>query len=171
MTTKTETNATQVYRVYIKATPEAVWDAITKPDFTEKYLYESRVDYELRQGGSYRAYPSEAMRVHGAEMGYPIPDVVADGEVVEADPPRKLVQTWRMLMDPAMAAEGFTRLTWEIGEAQGVTKLTVIHDVRGAPQVAALVSGAMEDQGAGGGWTAVLSSLKTLLETGKPLLG
>jgi uncharacterized protein YndB with AHSA1/START domain len=171
MTTMTETGTTtQVYRVYIKAKPEAVWEAITKPDWTEKYLYESRVDYDLRPGGAYRAYPSEAMGVHGAELGYAIPDVIADGEVVEADPPRKLVQSWRLLMDPAMAAEGFTRLTWEIEETQGgVTKLTVIHDVRGAPQIAALVSGAMEDQGAGGGWAAILSGLKTLLETGKPL--
>ena len=171
MTTRTEpSTTTQVYRIYIKATPEAIWEAITKPEWTEKYLYEARVDYDLRAGGAYRAYPSDAMRRHGAEMGYPIPDVVVDGEVIEADPPRRLVQTWRMLMDPTMAAEGFTRLTWEIEETQGgVSKLTVVHDVEGAPQIAALISGAMEDQGAGGGWAAILSSLKTLLETGEPL--
>jgi uncharacterized protein YndB with AHSA1/START domain len=171
-----DTTTTQVYRIYIKATPEAVWEAITQPDWTEKYLYESRVDYDLRAGGTYKAYPSEAMRRHGAEMGYPIPDVVVDGEVVEADPPRKLVQTWRMLMDPGMAAEGFTRLTFEIEPGQGpgqtgVTKLTVVHDLEGAPQVAALVRGDMEAAGAGGGWIAILSSLKTLLETGQPLEG
>jgi uncharacterized protein YndB with AHSA1/START domain len=173
MTSTTEPGTTtQVYRVYIKATPQAIWDAITTPEWTEKFLYESRVDYDLRPGGAYRAYPSEAMRVHGAELGYPIPDVVADGEVVETDPPRKLVQTWRMLMDPAMADEGFTRLTWEIHETQsGVSRLTVIHDVSGAPRISALVSGAMEDEGAGGGWPGVLSELKTLLETGKPLHG
>jgi uncharacterized protein YndB with AHSA1/START domain len=173
MTSTTEpATTTQVYRIYIKATPEQVWEAITKPEWTERYLYESRVDYQLRPGGAYRAYPSEAMRTHGAEMGYPIPDVVADGEVLEADPPHKLVQTWRMLMDPTMAAEGFTRLTWEIEAAQrGVSKLTVIHDLTDAPQIGALVSGAMEDQGAGGGWSAILSELKTLLETGKPLRG
>jgi uncharacterized protein YndB with AHSA1/START domain len=173
MTSTTEpATTTQVYRIYIKATPEQVWEAITKPKWTERYLYESRVDYQLRPGGAYRAYPSEAMRTHGAEMGYPIPDVVADGEVLEADPPHKLVQTWRMLMDPTMAAEGFTRLTWEIEAAQsGVSKLTVIHDLTGAPQIGALVSGAMESEGAGGGWSAILSELKTLLETGKPLRG
>jgi uncharacterized protein YndB with AHSA1/START domain len=173
MTAKTEPGTTtQVYRVYIKATPEAIWEAITKPDWTEKYLYESRVDYDLRPGGAYRAYPSDAMRVHGEEMGYPIPDVVVDGEVIEADPPRRLVQTWRMLMDPGMAAEGFTRLTWEIEEGEGgVTKLTVIHDLERAPRLAALLAGEMESEGAGGGWVAVLSGLKTLLETGKPLQG
>jgi len=173
----TDQGTTQVYRIYIKATPEAIWDAITQPEWTEKYLMdESRVDYDLRAGGAYKVYSSETMRRHGAEMGYPIPDVVVDGEVVEADPPRKLVQTWRMLMDPGMAAEGFTRLTFEIEPAQGpgysgVSKLTVVHDLEGAPQVAALVRGDMEAEGAGGGWMAVLSSLKTLLETGQPLEG
>jgi uncharacterized protein YndB with AHSA1/START domain len=173
MTASTEPGTTtQVYRIYIKAIPEAIWEAITKPEWTEKYLYESRVSYDLRPGGTYRAYPSDAMRTHGAEMGYPIPDVVVDGEVIEADPPRRLVQTWRMLMDPTMADEGFTRLTWELEEAQGgVTRLTVVHDLQGAPQVAALVRGDLEDQGAGGGWSAILSELKTLLETGKPLRG
>jgi uncharacterized protein YndB with AHSA1/START domain len=173
MTSMTESGTTtQVYRIYIKATAEAVWEAITRPEWTEKYLYEARVDYDLRPGGAYRAYPSEAMRRHGAEMGYPIPDVVADGEVVEADPPRKLVQTWRMLMDPGMAAEGFTRLTWEIEESQGgVSKLTVTHALEGAPQIARLVSGGMEQEGAGGGWSGILSELKTLLETGRQLHG
>ena len=77
-----------------------------------------------------------------------------------------------MLMDPEMAAEGFTRLTYEIEEGEGgVTKLTVIHDLEGAPKLAALVAGGLEDTGAGGGWSWVLSDLKTLLETGKPLAG
>jgi uncharacterized protein YndB with AHSA1/START domain len=174
MTTDTHTDVTttQVYRVYIKATPERVWDAITRPEWTERYGYTALVDYDLRPGGAYRAYPSEAMKAAGKEMGNPIPDLIVDGEVVEADPPRRLVQTWRMLMDPGMAAEGFTRLTWELEEVQaGVTKLTVAHELAGAPQVAALVAGKLESQGAGGGWTEVLSDLKTLLETGSGLRG
>jgi len=174
MTTKTETAlTTQVYRVYIKATPEAIWDAITKPEWTEKYLYESRVEYDLRPGGAYRAYPSDMMKKHAVELGYPLPpDVVADGEVIEADPPRKLVQTWRMLMDEAMAAEGYTRLTWEIEETRdGITKLTVIHELEGKPILRALVGGGMESEGAGGGWSEILSGLKTLLETGEALWG
>ena len=70
---------------------------------------------------------------------------------------------------PGDGGQGFTRLTWEIEEGKGgVTRLTVIHDLEGAPKLATLVSGAMEDQGAGGGWSWVLSDLKTLLETGKP---
>jgi uncharacterized protein YndB with AHSA1/START domain len=172
MTAKTQPTTTQVYRVYIKATPQAIWDAITKPEWTERYGYGGLVEYDLRPGGAYRAVSSEAMRREGAEMGFPIPDVVVDGEVVEADPPRRLVQTWRMLMDPGLAAEGFTRLTYEIEEGQGgVSRLTVTHDLEGAPRLAELVAGEQEDEGAGGGWTEVLSGLKTLLETGAPLRG
>ena len=94
-------------------------------------------------------------------------DVAVDGEVIECDPPRKLVQTWRMVMIPEAAAEGFTRLTYEIGEAMdGVSKLTVIHELEGAPKLALMVAGGLEDTGAGGGWNWVLCGLKTLLETG-----
>jgi uncharacterized protein YndB with AHSA1/START domain len=166
MTTTSEmTVTTQVYRVYIKATPQAIWDAITRPEWTEKYGYGGRAEFDLRPGGVYRGLTSEAMRTMGA------PNVGVDGEVVEADPPWKLVQTWRMVMDPDMAAEGFTRLTYEIEEGKGgVTKLTVIHDLKDAPKAAALLAGAMEDDGAGGGWSWILSGLKTLLETGKPLV-
>lgn len=168
MTTTAETSVTtQVYRVYIKAAPQAIWDAITKPEWTARYGYGGTVEYDLRPGGAYRAFPSEEMKKAGAEMGFPTPDVVIDGEVIEADPPRKLVQTWRMLMDESMAAEGFTRLTYEIQEGKGgVTKLTVIHDLEGAPTLALLLSGGMEDTGAGGGWSWVFSDLKSLLETG-----
>ena len=165
MTTMTETNvATQVYRVYIKATPEAIWDAITKPEWSQRYGYGGSVEYDLRPGGTYRAHASEEFLAHGS------PEIVVDGEVVEADPPRRLVQTWRMLMDPEMKAEGFTRLTYEINPADGgVTGLTVTHDLTGAPKLASLLAGEHEAQGAGGGWNWVLSGLKTLLETGAPL--
>ena len=171
MTATTEAAVTtQVYRVYIKATPQAIWDAITKPEWSERYGYGGRVDYDLRAGGGYRAFASEAMKKAGAEMGFPTPDVVVDGEVIEADPPHKLVQTWRMLMDETMAAEGFTRLTYEIAEGKGgVSKLTVTHELEGKPQLQLLLSGGMEDTGAGGGWNWVLSDLKTLLETGTPM--
>ena len=157
---------TQVYRVYIKATPQAIWDAITSPEWTQKYGYGGRAEYEpgVKPGATYRGMTSEAMRAVGS------PDVAIDGEVIEADPPNKLVQTWRMVMDDAMAAEGFTRLTYEIAEGKGgVTKLTVIHELQGAPQLQVLMSGGMEDTGAGGGWSWVLSDLKTLLETGRSM--
>src|SRR5881296_2762964 len=99
MTTKTETKVTtQVYRVYIKATPQAIWDAITRPEWTERYGYGARAEYDLRPGGAHRGLTSEAMRCMGA------PEVAVDGQVVEVDPPRRLVVTWRMVMDPQMAA-------------------------------------------------------------------
>jgi uncharacterized protein YndB with AHSA1/START domain len=177
MTTMSETNTTaptgppletvQVYRVYIKATPEAIWDAITKPEWTERYGYGGRGVYDgLQPGSSYRGYTSEVMRSVGA------PDLAIDGEVIEADPPRRLALTWRMVMDETMIAEGFTRLTYEIEPAGGgVTKLTVIHDLTGAPTLQLLMSGGLESGGAGGGWSWVLSDLKTLLETGAGLAG
>jgi uncharacterized protein YndB with AHSA1/START domain len=166
MTTMTETNVTtQVYRVYIKATPQAIWDAITKPEWTERYGYGGRAEYELRPGGAYRGLASEEMRANGA------PELAVDGEVIAADPPRKLVQTFRMLMDEEMAAEGFTRVTYEIAErGGGLSRLTVVHELEGAPRLAALLAGEWEDQGAGGGWSFILSGLKTLLETGDSLL-
>ena len=170
MTTETEAGATtQVYRVYIKATPQAIWDAITTPEWSERYGYGGRVEYDLRPGGAYRAFASEDMKKARVEMGgAPPPDVIVDGEVVESDPPWRLVQTWRMLMDSKSEAEGFTRLTYEIAETNhGVSKLTLIHELEGAPRLALFVAGGMEDIGAGGGWAEVLSDLKTLLETGR----
>ncbi len=164
----------QVYRVYIKVAPEKVWQAITDPEWNGRYGYGAPQFFELRPGGSYRSTASEEMRKVSDEMGYGIPDVVVDGEVLEADPPRRLVQTFRMLMDPASAADGFTRLTYEIAEvAPGVSRLTVTHDVTGAPNLAAVVAGAYEDQGGGGGggWAWILSDLKSLLETGSILAG
>ena len=113
MTTMTEpTVTTQVHRIYIQATPEAIWTAITDPAWTARYGYGGRGEYELRPGGKYVAYTSQEMRDFGA------PDVAIDGEVLEADPPRKLVHTFRMVMDDAMAAQGFTRVTYEIAEVR-----------------------------------------------------
>jgi len=154
MTTMTETATTnQVYAVFIKATPEQVWEGITNPDFTEKYFYGSRAKFDLRPGGIYNG-------VDGKDESC----VLVDGEVVESDPPRRLIHTWRALYDPETAAEPHSRVSWEI-ESQdgGFTKLTVVHDrLEEAPKTALSVAG---------GWSYVLSGLKTLLETGKPLAG
>jgi uncharacterized protein YndB with AHSA1/START domain len=146
MTTITA-QATQVYQLFIKASPEAIWDAITKPDFTEKYFYGSRVSVTaesyLGQDGS------------GNEL--------VIGGVSEFDPPRRLVHEWRSLYDPELALEQASRVTWEI-EAQesGYSLLTVVHDqLENSPKTAENVSGV--------GWMLVLSGLKTLLETGEPL--
>jgi uncharacterized protein YndB with AHSA1/START domain len=149
MTTITET-AMQVYQVFIKASPEQIWDAITKPEFTQKYLYGTRSQYDLRPGGKFISLAGDSE------------DVMVDGEVQESDPPRKLVHTWLVHYDPEMATEQASRVTWEIEPQDGgFAKLTVVHDqLEASPRTAATVAG---------GWSFVLSGLKTLLETGKPL--
>lgn len=153
---------THLFRVYIKAKPQAIWNAITRPEWTQKYGYACRAELELRPGGAYRAYANEAMKAHGG------PDVIIVGEVIESDPPRKLVQTWHPVWDPQSAAEAPTRLTYEIAEQPGgVCMLTLTHDVAGAPLTETIVTG--ENPQAGGGWSFVLSDLKTLLETGRAL--
>ena len=153
----------QVYRVWIQATAEAIWEAITSPEWSDRYGYGGTVEYDLRPGGAYRTLASAQMKSFGA------PDVVVDGEVLEADPPRRLVQTWRMLMDPDNEPEGFTTLTYEIDpQPGGVCRLTLTHDLTNAPRMALITDGSSEGEG-GGGWPWVLSGLKTLLETGAPL--
>ena len=102
------TTTTQVYEIYIRATPQAIWDAITKLEWNERYGYRGRMEYDLRKGGTFRALATAQMRAMG------MAEVVIDGEVVEANPPSKLVQTYRMLFNDQMKSEGFTKVTWEI---------------------------------------------------------
>jgi uncharacterized protein YndB with AHSA1/START domain len=138
--------ATQVYRLFIKASPEQVWDAITKPEFTTRYFFASRV--ELADGRR-RAYGP------GGELW-------GDSAILEEDPPRRLVHEWQGLYDSELAEEETSRVTWEIEPQDGgYCLLTLVHDkLEGAPKTAASVAG---------GWMLVLSGLKTLLETGEPL--
>jgi len=146
MSTMTQTNV-QVYQLFIKATPEQIWEAIVNPDLTSKYFYGSRIT--ITPEGRVSTSPD------GSESW-------GDSEVLEWDPPRKLVHGWQSAYDPELASEATSRVTWEI-EAQdgGMTKLTLVHDrLEGAPKTAESVAG---------GWMLVLSGLKTLLETGEPL--
>jgi uncharacterized protein YndB with AHSA1/START domain len=169
MTTPTVTETTQVYRVWIKTSAERIWAAITDPEWSSRYAYAAPVSYELKPGGAFSAAATPEMREFAEANGFSVPDTIIDGEVVEAEPPHRLVQTWRMLMDPSTAAEPFTRLTYEITPSRtqpGVCKLTVTHELVGAPATAAMVGGT-EDGAAGGGWAWILSDLKTLLETEK----
>ena len=168
MTTTTETTVTtQVYRVYIKATQQAIWDAITKPG----------VDAALRLPGDRRVRPAaRAAPTAGSPPStcrrWACRRWSSTGEVLEADPPRKLVQTWRFLWDEEIAAEGPTRVTFDIEEDDGgVTRLTVTHELENAPMTAAQLAGVGRLHEGGGGWSWVLSDLKTLLETGAALEG
>ena len=167
MTTMEKTAVTtQVYRVYIKASPQAIWDAITKPEWNERYGYPGRGEYDLRPGGRYLATAGEEAQAMG------MPAELVDGEVLEVDPPRKLVQTWRAIWDPEIAAETPTRVTWEISEETGgVSQLTVTHELEGAPLHAAQVASVAPLEQGGGGWVLILSDLKTLLESGEGMWG
>jgi len=140
--------ATQVYQVFIKATPEAVWDAITRPEFTARYYHGARITIT---------------RDHYDSRG-PQGEVWGEDSVLEFDPPRRLVHAWRSLYDPEMADEEASRVTWEIEPREsGYCLLTVVHDrLDQSPKTAASVSGT--------GWMMVLSGLKTLVETGEPLV-
>ena len=164
MTTQTAPDIgtdTQVYRIFIKATPQAIWDAITKPEWTQKWGYRLRDEYELRPGGTYRGYASDMMVAMGMS------GVVIDGEVLEATPPHKLTVTWRMAIDPNMHKEGWTTLTYQIEAGRdGVSRLSVIHDVSGKPMYAAMIAGDKQGPGQSAGWLWILSDLKSALETG-----
>ena len=170
MSTMTNTTTTtQVHRVYIKTTADRIWAAITKPEWTARYGYTGYVSYDLRPGGRYEVRATDGFRAAAESQGNQLPEVIIDGEVLEADPPRRLVTTFRMLMDAEIAGEGFTRVTHEIKDiGGGVCSLTVTHELEGAPKLALILSGGLEDVGAGGGYPWVLSDLKTLLETGSP---
>jgi uncharacterized protein YndB with AHSA1/START domain len=138
---------TQVFTIFIRATPEQIWDAITRPEFTVGYFHGSRITITPERRAS--------LAPDGSVRG--------DTAVEVFDPPRRLVHGWRSLYDPAMAQEPESRVAWEIEPGDGgVCKLTLTHDrLEGAPRTAQEVSGA--------GWMGVLSGLKTLLETGHPL--
>jgi uncharacterized protein YndB with AHSA1/START domain len=149
--TTTTAQATQLYQLFIKATPEEIWQAITSPEFTTRYFHGSYVDSTFEPGAPYDGYSTDRS------------EQWVDGEILEADPPRRLRHTWRSLYDAEAAAEPHSRVTWEI-EAQenGTCLLTVVHDrLEDSPKTAESVSGR--------GWITVLSGLKTLLETGRPL--
>ena len=155
--------ATQVFEIYINATAEAVWEAVTNPEWNARYGYRGPMSYQLKPGGEFKARSNAQMLAMG------LPEVIVDGEVLECSPPNKLVQTYRWLFTEENKKEGFTRVTWEIVPTEaGFTRLTVTHELEGAPQMAAAVSSKFNTQG-GGGWNWILSDLKSLLETGKTL--
>ena len=145
--TTTTALTTQIYRVFIKATPERVWEAIVTPDSTARYFH----------GGRIEITPTRRVS-HGRDGS-----LRGDSAVIEFDPPRRLVHEWRSLYDPDLATEQPSRVTWEIEPHEGgYCKLTLVHDqLENSPKTAERVSGE--------GWMFVLSGLKTLLETGAPL--
>jgi len=144
---KLERPMEKIFEIYIRTTPERLWEAITDPDIRSKYNFGAGVRSDWTPGAR-------------LEMGHPAAPVpLADGEVLEADPPRKLVHTMTALWSDEVKSEGVSRVTWEIEQVADSCRLVVTHDQ--------LRDGA-NDQ-IYGGWPMVLSGLKTWLESGELL--
>ena len=137
----------KVYEIYIKTSPERLWKAITDPELRSKYNFGVRIRSDWTRGSSY-------VSSHPAGPG-----PLVEGENLEVDPPRRLVQTMRALWDKDVKKEGTSRVTWEIEPVGDSCRLTVTHDQ--------LREGANDQLY--GGWPMILSGLKTLLETGELL--
>jgi uncharacterized protein YndB with AHSA1/START domain len=141
----------KVFEIYIKTTPERLWEAITSPEMREKYTFGVRVNSDWRPGSSYTA-------VAGPDTIAPNL-AISEGENLEVDPPSRLVQNFRALWSDDVKREGTSRVTWEIEQIGDSCRLTVTHDQLRESANAELY----------GGWPMVLSGLKTLLETGETL--
>ncbi len=138
----------KVFEIYIKTTPERLWQAITDPALRSKYTFGVGVHSDWTPGSRYEAIPAQ------------MPDLrIAEGENLEVDPPRRLVQSYRALWSDDVKREGTSRVTWEIEPIGDSCRLLVTHDK--------LRDGANAELY--GGWPMILSGLKTLLETGELL--
>jgi uncharacterized protein YndB with AHSA1/START domain len=137
-----------VYVTYIRTSPEKLWEALLKPEFTRTYWFGIWQDCEWKKGASWK-------------MLQPDGRTSDTGEVVEIEQPKRLVLKWRNEFRPELREEGYSRCSFEIEPAGETVKLTVTHEI-GRP-------GSKFIQAVSGGWPAVLSSLKSLLETGKAL--
>jgi uncharacterized protein YndB with AHSA1/START domain len=141
-------NSRFVYVTFIRTTPEKLWQALTQPEFTRRYWCETWQDCEWKRGASWKIMTPDGR-------------VADSGEVLEIEPPRRLVVTWHHQIFPEARAEGSSRLTYEI-EPQGESvKLTVTHE-SDKPDSKLIASVSQ-------GWPSILSSLKSLLETGESL--
>ena len=137
----------KVFEIYIKTTPERLWEAITDSEMRRKYNFGVGVESDWTPGSRYEAVHPTA------------PGPLSAGENIEVDPPRRLVQTFQALWGEDVEAEGTSRVTWEIEPVEDSCRLTVTHDQ--------LREGANDQLY--GGWPMILSGLKTLLETGELL--
>ncbi|HEY1997104.1 SRPBCC family protein [Paraburkholderia sp.] len=143
------TASTFVYVTFIRTTPEKLWTALTSPEFTRQYWFGMHHETDWKTGSSW-------------QLMFPDGRVADAGEVVEADPPKRLVLKWRNEFRPEMKEEGYSRCTMELEQLDEAVKLTVTHviDVAESKFIGAV----------SGGWPRILSNLKSLLETGKVVL-
>ena len=145
--TRLETTMEKVFEIYIKTTPERLWEAITDPDIRSKYNFGARQRSDWSPGSRYEMWSPGA------------PGLLGEGQNLEVDPPRKLIQTMVALWGEDVRSEGTSRVTWEIEPVGDSCRLTVTHDQ--------LREGANEQLY--GGCPMILSGLKTWLETGELL--
>ena len=142
-----EKSMEKVFEIYIKTTPARLWEAITSSEMRARYNFGVSVKSDWTEGSRYQASSPNA------------PGLLMQGENLEVDPPRKLVQSFNALWSDDVEREGTSRVTWEIEQVQDSCRLTVTHDE--------LAEGANNE--IYGGWPMILSGLKTLLETGETL--
>src|SRR3984885_4055324 len=141
--TDLEKTMEKVFEIYIKTTPERLWEAITDPELRARYSFGVRVDSDWQPGSRYDAvHPGAAASI-------------SSGENLEVDPPHRLVQSFNALWSDEVKREGTSRVTWEIEPIGDSCRLTVTHDQLGADAHPEIY----------GGWPMILSGLKTLLET------
>lgn len=137
--------STFVYVTYIRTTPEQLWSALTDREFIKRYWFGMQAESRWHAGAPWKLM-SESGEVYDA------------GEIVEADPPRRLVIRWTHQLKPELKAEGASLCTMELEPAAGSVRLSITHSMeRDGSQLIAAVSG---------GWPKVLSNLKSVLETG-----
>ena len=139
-----------VYTIYIASTPEKVWEALTSAEFSRKYFFGNAVEVEQRVGGAYVVRTPDGAR-H------------ISGEVIECDPPKKLAFTFNVDWPSLVDKLGQTLVIYEIEKAGEAVKLTM-SEAHDRPLSDDILEGGRQ------GWPAILSSLKSLLETGKPLV-
>jgi uncharacterized protein YndB with AHSA1/START domain/DNA-binding transcriptional ArsR family regulator len=137
----------KVFEIYIKTTPERLWQAIVDPELRARYTFGVGVSSEWTTGSSYEA--------RHASAGI----AISQGQNLEVDPPRRLVQSFEALWSDDVKAEGTSRVTWEIEPVGDSCRLLVVHDQLREDANAEIY----------GGWPMILSGLKTLLETGESL--
>jgi uncharacterized protein YndB with AHSA1/START domain len=142
-----ESSMEKVFEIYIRTTPERLWEAITSSELRRRYNFGAGVETDWEPGSRY-------------ELVHPgAPGALAEGENLEVDPPHKLVQSYRALWSDDVQHAGTSRVTWEIESVEDSCRLTVTHDQLPESAPATLF----------GGWPMILSGLKTLLETGETL--
>jgi uncharacterized protein YndB with AHSA1/START domain len=138
-----------VYVMFIRTSPDELWSALTSPEFTQKYWFGFHQDSDWKAGSSWKLVSPDGRTTDA-------------GEIVEIDPPRRLVLKWRNELRQELKAEGYARCVVEIDPAGDAVKLTITHTIdQDKSKFIDAVSG---------GWPRILSNLKSLLETGRIVL-